>query len=93
MHLEFSGCAADFSDDVKWHAGIGILCITDLNISNVVVTNSTGWGVLANKILGSSQIHNSIRSPTTVVQEHLSPVGIVFFGTTMYSVTNLQTHP
>lgn len=59
MHLEFSGCAADFSDDVKWHAGIGILCITDLNISNVVVTNSTGWGVLANNILGSSQFHNS----------------------------------
>ena len=55
MHLEFSGCAADFSDDVKWHAGIGILYITDLNISKVVVTNSTGWGVLANNILGTSQ--------------------------------------
>ena len=94
MHLEFSGCAADFSDDVKWRAGIGILCITDFNISNVVVTNSTGWGVLAINcnILGSSQIHNSTFTYNSGTGASFF-VGIVFFGTTMYSVTNLQTHP
>ena len=58
LQLTFSNCGADYGTSI--YRGLGFQCVTDLEISNIVVTNSTGFGLAAVNVVGSVHIQNSV---------------------------------
>ena len=58
VHLTFSNCGADYGTSIS--RGLHFQCVTDLEISNIVVTNSTGIGLYAMNVVGSVHIQNSV---------------------------------
>ena len=58
LHLTFSNCGADYGTSM--YRGVSFQCVTDLEISNIVVTNSTGLGLYAMNVVGSVHIQNSV---------------------------------
>ena len=58
LYLTISNCGADYGTSVSH--GVYFDCVTDLEISNIVVTNSTGFGLLALNVVGCVHIQNSL---------------------------------
>ena len=58
LHLTFSNCGADYG--TSGFRGVSFQCVTDLEISNIVVTNTTGFGLYALNVVGSVHIQNSV---------------------------------
>ena len=58
LHLTFSNCGADYG--TLMYRGVGFQCVTGVEISNIVVTNSTGFGLYASNVVGSVHIQNSV---------------------------------
>ena len=58
LHLTFSNCGADYGTSM--YRGVNFQCVTDVEISNIVGTNSTGVGLYAMNVVGSVHIQNSV---------------------------------
>ena len=58
LYLTFSNCGADYGTSVSH--GVSFKCVKDLEISNIVVTNSTGFGLLAKNVVGFVHFQNSV---------------------------------
>ena len=58
LHLTISNCGADYGTSMS--RGLHFQCVKDLEISNIVVTNSTGFGLTAVNMVGSVHIQNSL---------------------------------
>ena len=58
LHLTVSNCGQDYG--TSRYRGVGFQCVTDVEISNIVVSNSTGLGLLAMNVVGTIHIQNSV---------------------------------
>ena len=58
LHLTFSTCGADYASSI--FIGVNLQCVADVEISNIVVSNSTGFGLYALNIVGFVHIQNSV---------------------------------
>ena len=58
LHLTFSNCGQDYGTSM--YRGVGFQCVTDVEISNIVVSYSTGFGLLAMNVVGTIHIQNSV---------------------------------
>ena len=58
LQLTISNCGADYETSMS--SGLGFECVKDLEISNIVVTNTTGFGLFAMNVVGSVHIQNSV---------------------------------
>ena len=58
LHLTFSNCGADYASSI--FIGVNFQCVADVEISNIVVSNSTGFGLYALNMVGFVQIQNSV---------------------------------
>ena len=63
FHLTFSNCGTDHGTLI--YRGVGFQCVTDVEISSIVVTNSTGVGLYAANMVGSVHIQNSVLTYNT----------------------------
>ena len=54
LYLTFSNCGGNYGTSAYFQ------CVKDLEISNIVVTNSTGFGLFAVNVVGSVHIQNSV---------------------------------
>ena len=61
LHLTFSNCGVESADyGSSFFSGVYFDCAKHLEISNIVVTNSTGFGLYALNVVGSVHIQNSV---------------------------------
>ena len=58
LHLIFSNCGADYASSI--FIGVNFQCVADVEISNIVVSNSTGFGLYALNMVGFVHIQNSV---------------------------------
>ena len=58
LHLTFSNCGADYGTSM--YRGVNFQCVTDVEISDIVVRNTTGFGLYALNVVGSVHIQNSV---------------------------------
>ena len=78
-NLMFSNCGAESADGV--HGGTLVLnTVFDLNLTNVIVENSTGYGLLGFNLLGKSFITNSIFKYNRATQECYGGNTLIFYG-------------
>ena len=75
----FSNCGAKSADGL--HCGALILnTVFDLNLTNVIVENSTGYGLLGFNLLGKSSITNSVFRYNRATQDCIGGNAWIYYG-------------
>ena len=78
-NLMFSNCGAKSADGL--HCGALILnTVFDLNLTNVIVENSTGYGLLGFNLLGKSSITNSVFRYNRATQDCIGGNAWIYYG-------------
>ena len=78
-NLMLSNCGAESAGDLP--CGPLVLdTVVDLNLTNVIVENSTGYGLLGFNLLGNSFITNSVFRHNSATQECLGGNTWIFYG-------------
>ena len=78
-NLTFSNCGAESADGLPCGALV-LDTVFDLNLTNVIVENSTGYGLLGYNLLGNPLITNSVFRYNSATQECLGGNTWIYYG-------------